>query len=354
MTFNNKIIVVWLGLVCIVIYFMILVGGITRLTGSGLSMVDWKPIMGVIPPLSSLEWQATFDAYKQFPQYQKVNAGMTVEAFKSIYYWEYGHRLLGRAIGIIFFVPFAIMLASGRIEAKLIPKLWVALVLGGLQGLMGWYMVKSGLIDNPWVSHYRLAAHFLLAIFIIGFLYALILDTLDDDAMRASVPRSYRNLVLIVALLLAIQLLMGAFTAGLKAGHGFNTYPLMHGQFLADAALMMQPLWMNFFENGAMVQFVHRWMGAALLAAVVVLFLWSMKSECLVKPAIVLLFLTVLQFVLGVLTLLFSVPISLGSSHQAVACLLVIAVVHMLHRTRRHRIVDDNSPVVTRDAVRIN
>ncbi|MEX2489610.1 MAG: COX15/CtaA family protein, partial [Pseudomonadales bacterium] len=168
MTRSAKPLVIWLSLVCLTIIVMVVVGGITRLTHSGLSMVDWRPLMGIIPPLTEAEWQATFDIYKQFPEYQKVNRHLDLEGFKSIFYWEYGHRILGRLIGLIFFVPFVVFLVLGKIDRQMGLKLLIALLLGGLQGLMGWYMVQSGLIDMPRVSHYRLAAHLLLAFLILG------------------------------------------------------------------------------------------------------------------------------------------------------------------------------------------
>ena len=240
MTADNRNLITWLSCVCAVIYLMIVVGGVTRLTQSGLSMVDWRPIMGVIPPLTLIEWEQAFEAYKQYPEFQKINRDMDLEQFKGIFYWEFGHRLLGRIIGLVYFIPFVIFLALGRIEKKWKPQLWIAFVLGGLQGLMGWYMVKSGLVDIPHVSHFRLAAHLLLAILILVVLFWLILDLLG--VKRIQVSGRVQKASVFVLLLLTLQLLLGAFTAGLDAGHGFNTYPLMHGQWLADAAVMIEPL----------------------------------------------------------------------------------------------------------------
>jgi len=332
MTTDNRTLVIWLSCVCAAVYLMVVVGGVTRLTQSGLSMVDWRPLMGVIPPLSAEDWQQTFEAYKQYPEYQKINRGMDLEEFKSIFYWEYGHRLLGRIIGLIYFIPFIILMALGRIEKKWMPRLWIGLFLGGLQGLMGWYMVKSGLVDVPHVSHFRLAAHLLLAIFIFAFLFWLILDLLA--VKRVAVPKIIRRTTVVLLLLLGVQLLFGAFTAGLDAGYGFNTYPLMHGQFLADAAVMIQPLWRNFIENGVMMQFVHRWVGALLLAGVAFLVILSWKGRLLRLPMCVLLGVTGLQFLLGVATLLLRVPVVLGSLHQAVACLMVLVFVYVVYVAR--------------------
>mgnify|MGYP001188002976 FL=1 len=167
---SNRAVIIWLIAVCFTIFSMVVVGGITRLTESGLSMVDWNPVVGIVPPLNESEWEQAFEVYKNYPQYQKVNTGMSLDDFKEIYYWEYGHRVLGRLIGIIYFVPFVLFLMLGKIEKPMVPKLWIGLVLGSLQGVLGWYMVKSGLVDIPRVSHYRLAAHLMLALLILGYL----------------------------------------------------------------------------------------------------------------------------------------------------------------------------------------
>ena len=313
-------------LVCIIIFAMIVVGGVTRLTHSGLSMVEWKPIMGFIPPLNDGQWQETFDAYKQYPEYQKVNKGMSLGEFKNIFYWEYGHRVLGRSIGLVFFIPFILLWLLGKIEKRLVPKLVVALVLGGLQGLMGWYMVMSGLVDMPRVSHYRLAAHLVLALIILSYLFWIILDLLDMQ--KICVSRWFKYLCFMALGIVSLQILFGAFTAGLRAGLGFNTFPLMDGRFIAEAATMMTPLWLNFLENGAMVQFVHRWLGTLLLLLVIVLFglavLSNVPRQLLVISGL-LAIVTFAQFMLGVLTLINYVPIALASAHQGVACLVLLA-----------------------------
>jgi len=238
---------VWLAFVCLVLIAMITVGGATRLTHSGLSMVDWKPLSGVIPPVTVLEWQAEFEQYKQYPEYQKLNQGMSLEEFKGIFYWEYSHRVLGRGIGLIFFIPFVFFWWTQSVDRKYLPRLVGALILGGSQGLMGWYMVKSGLVDLPRVSHYRLAAHLSLAMLILGYLFWLVLDL--SSTSRERVTSLLRKWVMGLVVLLSLQIVYGAFTAGLRAGLGFNTYPLMGQQLLADAATTIQPLWINFFEN---------------------------------------------------------------------------------------------------------
>ena len=329
---NNQHLIAWLGGVCIVIFAMIVIGGLTRLTQSGLSMVDWQPILGIIPPLTAADWQAAFDAYKSYPEYQKINMGMTLSEFKVIFYWEYGHRVLGRIIGLAFFVPFLIFLLMGKIEKRWQGPLWFALVLGGLQGLMGWYMVQSGLVDVPHVSHFRLAAHLSLALIILVYLFWLMLDMASVG--RESVGQGLRYGAVGIAMLLAVQLVFGAFTAGLDAGRGFNTWPLMHGQFLADAAVMIDPAWRNLIENGAMIQFVHRWLGGLLVLAVIAFSILALRQGVLRQPVLALLAVTGCQFLLGVFTLLYAVPILLGSLHQAVACVMALTLTYVIYVCR--------------------
>lgn len=312
---------------------MIVVGGVTRLTGSGLSMVDWQPIMGVVPPMSEAEWQAAFEAYKQYPEYLQVNRGMALDEFKSIFFWEYGHRVLGRLIGVMFFFPLVIFWALGKIESRFKPRLVIALALGGMQGLLGWYMVKSGLIDIPRVSHYRLSAHLLLAMFIFSFLAWQVLDLRGTE--RSSVSVGYRRFLMLFTGLLLLQILYGAFTAGLRAGFGYNTFPLMNGQFMADAVFFMQPWWLNLFESGATVQFVHRWLGTLVVILAFAGWLMSRRYGGAVKWAAVMVLGTILiQYAIGVLTLIHVVPVGLGSLHQGWACMVLLALVYQLFITR--------------------
>ena len=332
MTSQNRNLIIWLSIVCVVIYAMIVVGGLTRLTQSGLSMVDWRPIMGVIPPLTQADWQATFDAYKAYPEYRQINQGMSLTEFKGIFYWEYGHRVLGRVIGMIYFLPLVVFLVLNQVESRWVPRLWVGFILGGLQGLMGWYMVKSGLVDIPHVSHYRLAAHLSLALLILIFLFWLILD-------MAGVRKTGSSLLVmrfawLSAGLLAVQFVLGAFTAGLDAGREYNSWPDMDGQFLNDAALALNPLWLNFVENGAMIQFIHRWLGALLLISVITTSVLALREDKLEAAAMSLLVVTSLQFLLGILTLVNAVPVGLGSLHQAVACLMVLSLTYFLYIAR--------------------
>jgi len=312
---------------------MIVVGGITRLTESGLSMVEWRPLLGAFPPTSDAEWQRVFAAYQNYPQYQLVNQGMTLDAFKPIFYWEYGHRLLGRLIGVMFALPFFFFLFTGRLESRLKPKLWIALLLGGSQGLMGWYMVKSGLVDEPLVSHFRLAAHLCLALVIFAYLVWLVMDQIN--LARLQVSTLYRRTALLFAGLLTIQIVYGAFVAGNRAGYGFNTYPLMNGEWLPEVALNLLPFWHNLVDNNAMLQFIHRWLGALVMAAVLMLFAiaWRIEEAKVRTLTYVLLVVVILQFVIGVMTLIYVIPIGLASTHQAGACIVVLAIVVLLHRT---------------------
>jgi len=326
---------VWLVIVCLVLVAMIMVGGATRLTHSGLSMVDWKPLSGVIPPITPLEWEAEFNQYKQFPEYQKLNQNMNLEEFKGIFYWEYGHRVLGRFIGLIFFVPFVFFWLTRSVERKYLPRLVGALVLGGSQGLMGWYMVKSGLVDVPRVSHYRLAAHLSLAMLILCYLFWLILDL--SSTGREKIAPLLKNLITGFVILLSLQIIYGAFTAGLRAGLGFNTYPLMGQQLLADAATTITPFWVNFFENGAMVQFIHRWLGFMVLLSISAVFFVALsqtRSHRVNQAVAWVLGLVVMQFLLGVLTLINYVPLYLALAHQVFACLVLLGAVYLLYIVR--------------------
>ena len=328
---SNRAVIIWLIAVCFTIFSMVVVGGITRLTESGLSMVDWQPVIGIVPPLNESEWEQAFESYKSYPQYQKVNTGMSLDDFKGIYYWEYGHRVLGRLIGIIYFVPFVLLLVLGKIEKPMVPKLWIGLVLGSLQGVMGWYMVKSGLVDIPRVSHYRLAAHLMLALLILGYLSWLVLTLCKIN--RVEMTDLFRTLTYTLVPILLLQILYGAFVAGSRAGFGYNTFPLMNGEFLPETAMQLTPLWLNLLDNNAMLQFLHRWIGALVMAITSVLFILGWRSGCSsVKLLTSLLMIAVLgQFLLGVLTLINIVPIGLASLHQAGACIVLIVMVWLVY-----------------------
>jgi cytochrome c oxidase assembly protein subunit 15 len=333
---KDRAVVIWLGTVCLTIFAMVVVGGVTRLTHSGLSMVEWQPILGTIPPLNEAEWQATFDLYKQYPEYQKINLGMTLVEFKSIFYWEYGHRVLGRLIGLIFLVPFVFFYVQKRFNSAMKVKLIFAFVLGGLQGLMGWYMVKSGLVDEPRVSHYRLAAHLGFAMFLLAYLFWIMLGIIASHypaIQKANRVEALAGLAWLFMIVLVLQIIYGAFTAGLKAGFGYNTFPLMNEQWIADAVGMMSPFWLNFFESNATVQFLHRWLGIVTTLLAIGVWIYGRSRDLQTSQRWGLHFLlavVLIQFGLGVGTLVYTVPISLASLHQAGACLLLLATVYVI------------------------
>jgi len=324
----------WLLFCAVVVYIMVLVGGITRLTQSGLSMVEWEPIMGVIPPIGEAAWLEVFEKYKQSPEYIKINAGMTLEGFKSIFYWEYGHRILGRVIGMIYLLPLLYFLLRGMVPRRWYARLFGLFLLGGLQGLMGWYMVKSGLVDVPHVSQYRLAAHLGLALIIFGLMLWYAMDFLRGERPNRSASKGYVRSTSWVAILVFLMILSGGFVAGTKAGFIMNTFPTMNGQWIPSGLLAMKPGWVNVFENPVMIQFIHRC--AALLVAVVVLlsFFQAVKQPFRTLNSLVVLLFGV-QIILGISTLLLRVPVSLGVAHQASAVALFTAALYAAHRARK-------------------
>ena len=336
---NNKQIAIWLLVCCATIFAMIILGGVTRLTGSGLSMVQWEPIMGVLPPLSHAEWQETFRLYQQFPEYKVKNFAMSLDEFKSIFWFEYAHRILGRSIGIIFLLPFLFFLVKGKIQRSLTPKLVAMFVLGGLQGLMGWYMVKSGLVDDPHVSQYRLTAHLGLAIVIYAYMFWVALDLLypdiNDGARMANRPLA--GVSLTITVLIFITALSGGFVAGTRAGFAFNTFPLMDGRLIPVGLFDLSPVWRNFFENIVTVQFDHRVLAMVLLLVIPVF--WgvarSTEQENRIRTGLHLLLAALaLQLTLGISTLLMVVPVSLAAAHQGGAIILLTASLFVSHQLR--------------------
>jgi len=330
-----RAVAVWLLICCALVFAMVVLGGVTRLTESGLSMVDWRPLMGTLPPFGQAEWQAVFDQYKAFPEYQKINAGMTLAEFKGIFWFEYTHRVLGRAIGLAFFLPFLWFLFSGRVRGPLAWKLAGVFLLGGLQGLMGWYMVKSGLVDDPRVSQYRLAAHLALAVLVYGLMLWLALGLLRPAAGRPEAPRGAAwGLIALISL----TILSGAFVAGLDAGMDYNTFPLMDGRFVPDGYLAQSPALVNIFETIAAVQFNHRWLGmtTGLLALA---FVWRLATRgpdaSLRRAAGLFGAMALVQPTLGILTLLLVVPVALAALHQAGALLLFTAALWTAFELRR-------------------
>jgi cytochrome c oxidase assembly protein subunit 15 len=319
---------------------MVIVGGITRLTGSGLSMTDWNLMMGVIPPLSESAWQEVFEQYKQFPEYQQLNAGMSLGAFKAIFFWEYLHRLLGRLTGLVFIIPFLWFWIRGHFTSHLFKRSLLLFGLGASQGVMGWIMVKSGLVNVPYVSHYRLAIHLLLAIILISFCAWYALDLYDDKTKILSANKSaLKSWSLAVAAVFFVQLIWGAFTAGLDAGLIYNSFPLMNGSWFPQNGWAIQPVLLNLVENPGTVQWVHRILGTLLALLVLVLWMKTRQtgaSKSLINKAHILLALIVLQYVLGIFTLLFHVPVSLGVAHQTGAVIFWIGWIFYHHELNNH------------------
>jgi cytochrome c oxidase assembly protein subunit 15 len=338
---HMKALRLWLGLVALLIVAMILVGGATRLTDSGLSITEWKPVTGVVPPLTDSAWQEAFDAYQKIPEYLEVKRGMSLEEFKTIYWWEWGHRFLGRLIGVVFLLPFLAFWIAGYIPRAWLPRLAGLFVLGGMQGAVGWYMVKSGLVARVDVSQYRLAAHLGIAVAILGYTLWLIFD-LGREQIREtrSGSRGAAWVAGAVLALIYLQILAGGLVAGLDAGFGYNTWPLINGAFVPSGLGEAQPLVLNLFENPLTVQFDHRMLGYTVVLATILQAGWLALRRAapeLVTSAFILMCLALLQATLGVWTLLLAVPIGLGLAHQAGAILLFAAALYHLWLTLARR-----------------
>ena len=338
---NDKAVAYWLIATALLVFAMVVLGGVTRLTGSGLSMVNWHPIHGVIPPITPQEWAEEFANYQQSPEFKKINFNMTVDEFKKIFYFEYAHRMLGRFIGLFFLVPFLIFWLSKKIRPGLTPKLLIMFVLGGFQGLLGWYMVKSGLVDNPHVSQYRLTAHLSAAILIYAFILWTAMGLLNDDPRipkRDSLNPGFRRVVHYLMLLVVITIISGGFVAGLKAGLIYNTFPKMDGDWVPPGLLALSPVYLNFFENMVTVQFDHRVLAIGTGTLLLVYWLVSKFHEFdrSTRTSFNLVALIVIvQVMLGISTLLLHVPVWLGAAHQAGALLLFTAVLFNMHKLSR-------------------
>lgn len=331
---SNRPVIYWLLTGCLLIFIMVLVGGITRLTNSGLSMVEWNLVMGSIPPLNEAEWLIAFEKYKQFPEYQIVNYHFTLEEFKPIFFWEYLHRILGRLVGLVFIIPFIYFLFKKMISKELLPKLLLLLFMGGFQGFLGWYMVKSGLNKDPDVSHFRLAMHLTTAFLTFAYTLWVALGLMYPNRVKGAF-KSLKAGATVLLLITVVQIVWGAFVAGLNAGKVYNTWPLMGDQLVADGVTAMTPLWMNFVEGLAGVQFIHRYMAYAVVGLVIYLAVKARKEKTNVSQRGGMKFLigmVSVQFVLGIITLLLGVPVWLGVLHQIGALMLLGSVVFVLHR----------------------
>lgn len=328
-------VIVWLQLTAAMIFAMAVIGAITRLTESGLSMVEWRPLIGALPPFTDADWQKLFAEYQRTPEFQKLNAWMSLDDFKGIFWWEYVHRLWGRLIGLVFALPLVWFWWKGRLSPWLKPWLVLALILGGLQGAVGWWMVASGLVDDPHVSHWRLAAHLGLAVLVYGLVLALV-ERLRPAARQATPPWLKRTAV---ALVLAVFLVIvsGALVAGLDAGLVYNTFPTMGDQWVPDEVYLAENA-ATFFSTPAAVQFLHRWL--AKLVAVAVLTFWTIARRVPLAPAQrapldLLAGMAMVQVGLGILTIILQVPIGLAAAHQAGALVLFGLAVWTAGRLRQ-------------------
>src|SRR5712691_28559 len=335
---GDRAVAAWLLACCALVFAMVVVGGVTRLTHSGLSIVEWQPIVGALPPLDEAGWQETFGKYKQTPEYRLVNPGMSLGGFKSIFWWEYVHRLLGRLTGAVFFLPLLWFALRRRIPRALAWKLAGILALGAAQGALGWYMVQSGLVDDPRVSQYRLTAHLGIAFLIYAAMLWIALDLLfPRESQTDAAPRGLRRFGFALAALIFVMALSGGLVAGTRAGLAYNTFPLMNGRFVPLEIFAIEPWYLNFSSNMATVQFDHRLI-AWLLAFLVPWFWLRARREPVPRrarlAADLLLAMLALQITLGIATLLLAVPLPLAAAHQAGSLLVFSAAIFVVHSLR--------------------
>ena len=333
---RNRAVIIWLLSGCLLIFVMVIIGGVTRLTHSGLSMVNWHLIMGTIPPLNEAQWQEAFGLYKTSPEYLKINSDFTLDEFKSIFFWEYLHRLIGRVLGLFFIIPFIYFLIKKKLNKKLKIQSTILLLMGAMQGAIGWWMVKSGLVDRPDVSHYRLAIHLITAFLTCAYIVWIVLPLIYTNNNAGNSTLFRLNIGLLI--LIVLQIIYGAFVAGLDAGIGFNTWPKMGDKWIADAVFSLKPFWKNFTEGVFGIQFVHRTL--AFIIVVYVFFVWKISKNFTLtktqKEALILSFsIVLLQTVLGIFTLVLVVPFSLALIHQVTAFFLLLSVVYSLFVFKR-------------------
>jgi len=330
--------VLWLYSVAALIVLMVVVGGITRLTNSGLSITEWKPISGIIPPLTDAAWQAEFANYRKIPEYRAIHASMTLDGFKAIFFWEYLHRLLGRVIGAAFALPLIVFAVRRQIPHGFGPRLAAILALGGLQGAIGWWMVASGLSVRTDVSHFRLAVHLTTALVILGGVVWTALDLAERRRFVMAEPARLTGVAAAALALLMVQIVWGAFTAGLDAGYAYGSWPLMGDSLFPAGVPMLSPGWINAIDNPVVVQFIHRWFAFA-AATGLGLLAWRAARAGEGRVAGVLIALVLVQIALGVATLLSGVALPIAVAHQANAALTLIAAVVAAHRIGRRRAI---------------
>ena len=333
---KKKYIIKWLDISLFVLCFMVVVGGVTRLTDSGLSITDWKPIMGAIPPLSLSEWEESFDKYKKYPEYKMYNSSMSLEDYKSIFLWEYLHRMLGRIIGLLFIIPFSFFCFKKYLDKEYMKKFLLLLLLGIMQAFMGWYMVKSGLVDSPDISHFRLALHLLLAFIIIAYTYKIRLFLAYDKKNKINNYTYYNIFVNVILLIFFVQVVYGAFSAAVKAGHFWNTYPFINGYYIPPESFKMKPFWLNLLYDDKSFQLIHRNLGI-LLVGVISFFCYQIKENVnKINFQIIQYFMLTIccQFILGVLTLISKTGLILALFHQFLALILLLLIIKVKHSLR--------------------
>ena len=339
----NKYVCIWLILCCSLIFLMIIIGGITRLTDSGLSMVEWRPLTGILPPLNNHDWNEVFAQYQKSPEFRLLNPEMSIQEFKPIFWMEYLHRMWGRMLAVIYLLPLIFFIATKKIQRTIRPHLLMIFLLGFFQGLLGWFMVKSGLVDRPDVSHYRLVAHLMLAIFIYSYLFWIFLKIYmpNDRKVVSKKTILIKKLSTIMLVLILTTLASGGLVAGLDAGSIYNTFPLMGDRLIPREVITLEPWFINFGENAATVQLQHRML--AIITGVFIIFLWiktkstnttnsiNLAINCLVA-------MTGIQITLGITTLILSSPIIFASLHQANSIIVLTLAIWLKHETEKLRI----------------
>ncbi|MDX5495680.1 MAG: COX15/CtaA family protein [Wolbachia endosymbiont of Nomada marshamella] len=329
---ESKPVAIWLFLCCIMVILMVGIGGFTRLSKAGLSITEWKPITGTLPPLSGQDWLQEKLKYETTPEYKAFNYGMSMEEFQAIYLIEYVHRLVARLTGLVFVLPFIYFTLRRKISKKVVIRLFVALLFGALQAFAGWYMVKSGLVTEPHVSHYRLALHLLLALIVFALLSYQFFDyQIRPKQTKLKISSETIYYTGMILALIVIQIIFGAFVAGLNAGLIYNTFPLMDGQIVPEDLFFLHPIWLNIFENRATVQFIHRALALLILALVVIL---TVKNAS-VKPVYIMLLSVIIQIILGVITLLLHIPIAIAIAHQVFSFILFGSSLYFLCYLRK-------------------
>ena len=323
---HRKVIALWLFVLCAMVFIMVVLGGVTRLTNSGLSMVEWRPVSGWLPPMDQSAWEDIFTKYRRHPEFVEINPDMDLAGFKSIFWLEFIHRLWGRAMGVVFVLPFLYFVFRGWVDRRLAPRLVIIFILGGLQGVLGWYMVKSGLVDRPDVSQYRLTAHLGAAVVIYGYMLWLALGLLRQGGQTRRHPLA--ALAVGIAGLVFLTILSGGFVAGLDAGFAYNTFPLMDGELIPGDLFDSDPAYLSFFEDITTVQFNHRVLALAVFGVVAVF--WLKARDLALEPrrrlAVHALAAAVaMQVVLGISTLLLFIPVPLAVAHQAGALVVFTA-----------------------------